>query len=295
MVSHTLLTNYLVDTSTESTQVTLATQPTLQQILSMQCVESYLHLKTVIAFQTVQASLVLFNNSSDWLSFYGGDNVTINDYETIYENCVTEIVFTVTDQAALGGTDAVKATVCAGSSTPCFLPDALVALADGKTKAIKDVVVGDKVIGAFGEVNEVLALHRPLLGDSRMFSINDEHVSSDHHPHISVDKKFYTYTPSTLAATYGHAHPVVNGEGNVEMRHLQGLREGRVQKMEVGVELKTIEGGRIVNSLREFEMDPKTQLYNLVVSGSHTYHVNGYAVTGWPSEDDFDYDAWVQK
>jgi hypothetical protein len=39
-------------------------------------------------------------------------------------------------------------------------------------------------------------------------------------------------------------------------------------------------------------MVPETQLYNLVVGGSHTYHVDGYAVTGWPNEDDFDYDLW---
>lgn len=39
-------------------------------------------------------------------------------------------------------------------------------------------------------------------------------------------------------------------------------------------------------------MSPDTQLYNLVIDGSHTYHVDGYAVTGWPKEDDFDYDVW---
>jgi hypothetical protein len=26
--------------------------------------------------------------------------------------------------------------------------------------------------------------------------------------------------------------------------------------------------------------------------GSHTYNVDGYAVTGWPNEEDFDYDLW---
>ena len=42
-------------------------------------------------------------------------------------------------------------------------------------------------------------------------------------------------------------------------------------------------------------MPEDTQLYNLVVDGSHTYHVDGYAVTGWPSENDFDYDTWSRK
>jgi hypothetical protein len=50
-----------------------------------------------------------------------------------------------------------------------------------------------------------------------------------------------------------------------------------------------------VASLETYSLPPDTQLYNLVVSGSHTYHVDGYAVTGFPREDDFDYDAWVPR
>jgi hypothetical protein len=46
--------------------------------------------------------------------------------------------------------------------------------------------------------------------------------------------------------------------------------------------------------LGPYSLPPETQLYNLVVGGSHTYHVEGYAVTGWPREDDFDYDACVK-
>jgi hypothetical protein len=42
-------------------------------------------------------------------------------------------------------------------------------------------------------------------------------------------------------------------------------------------------------------MPADTQLYNLVTGGSHTYFVEGYAVTGWPREDDWDYDTWTSK
>ena len=178
---------------------------------------------------------------------------------------------------------------------PCFLAGSPVALEDGSTKLIEDVQVGDKVIGAFGEVNEVLALHRPRLGHSKMFCVNGEHHSSDHHPHISPDKKFYTYEPSGLGEVYGHSHFVITGNNKIEKMKLHGLRAGRVQKLETGTYLKTIDGCRLVDTIEVYSLRPETQLYNLVVSGSHTYHVNGYAVTGWPSEDDFDYDAWVAK
>ena len=179
---------------------------------------------------------------------------------------------------------------------PCFLAGSLVTLANGTTKPIEDIRVGDIIVGAFGEHNEVLALHRPVLGSARMSRINGEHSTTSHHPHISTDRQFYCAHPAIVeATTYGHEHEVIDATGATVKRMLHGLRKGRVQELTTGVELKTIEGGRVVSSLELYDLPPETQLYNLVVGGSHTYHVDGYAVTGWPREDDFDYDAWVPR
>lgn len=168
-------------------------------------------------------------------------------------------------------------------------------MADGTTKAIEDVCVGDNVIGAFGEINTVLALHRPLLGSTaQLCRINGEHSTTNHHPHISVDKQFYCGDPALVSGTiYGSAHKVIDVDGQVVERMLHGLKKERIRKLELGVALKTIEGSRVVNELELYGMPADTQLYNLVVGGSHTYHVDGYAVTGWPSEIDFDYDTWT--
>ena len=59
--------------------------------------------------------------------------------------------------------------------------------------------------------------------------------------------------------------------------------------------MKTVEGPKEITFLETYEMAPETQLYNLVVGGSHTFCVDGYAVTGWPNEEDFDYDTWTVK
>ncbi len=175
---------------------------------------------------------------------------------------------------------------------PCFLAGSLVTLADGTTKAIEDIEIGDVVLGAFGEANTVLALHRPLLGSHQMCRINEEHSTSSHHPHISADAKFYCMHPAiTDDNTYGRVHTVITVNGEETMM-LHGLKRGRVQVLETGIHLKTVEGSRETKSLELYSMPADTQLYNLVVGGSHTYHVDGYAVTGWPREDDFDYDAW---
>ena len=45
-------------------------------------------------------------------------------------------------------------------------------------------------------------------------------------------------------------------------------------------------------SIEPYILPPETQLYSFVLSGSHTYFVEGYAVTGWARDDDFDYDTW---
>jgi Hom_end-associated Hint len=179
---------------------------------------------------------------------------------------------------------------------PCFLAGSLVQMADGSTKPIEEVLVGDLVLGAFGEINEVLALHRPLLGSAQMCRINGEHSTTSHHPHISVDRGFYCMHPSVVEeTTYGHEHEVINAAGEKELRMLYGLAAGRVRELVAGVELKVVDGGRVVSELELYSMPADTQLYNLVVGGSHTYHVDGYAVTGWPREDDFDYDNWVAR
>ncbi len=199
--------------------------------------------------------------------------------------------FTLTAITACG-----NVTAEVDKALPCFLAGSLVAMADGSVKVIEDVQVGDLVVGAFGEINEVLALHRPLLGSALMCSINGEHSTTNHHPHIGANRAFYSGNPSLVSAgTYGRTHKVIDASGAIVDLMLYGLAPERIQQLEVGVELKTLEGSRIVSVLETYSMPEDTQLYNLVIGGSHTYHVDGYAVTGWPREDDFNYDLWTSR
>jgi hypothetical protein len=226
--------------------------------------------------------------------------ITLDANQTVlsltYPTATSAIVIFTTDYNV---TITLTALSSCGSSTsqindmPCFLEGALVTLADYSVKPIEYVNVGDLVLGAFGEINKVLALHRPLLGTALMCRINDEHNTTNHHPHISTDRKFYCGDPSlVLTATYGRMHEVIYENNVKEKRMLHGLQPSRIQKLTCGVILKTTDGEKTVDSLETYSMPPETQLYNLVVDGSHTYHVEGYAVTGWPREDDFDYDSW---
>lgn len=204
----------------------------------------------------------------------------------VYSNNLSNFILTATSTC--------DSKVSEEQVAPCFLAGSLVAMADGTFKAIEDVRVGDAVVGAFGEINGVLALHRPLLGSRRMCRINDEHSTTAHHPHVSLNRGFYCADPRTLDEdTYGRVHTVINAAGEEVEQYLYGLQKGRVQQLVEGVLLKTLDGSRGVRTIDLYDLPADTQLYNLVVGGSHTYHVEGYAVTGWPREDDFDYSAWA--
>jgi len=228
--------------------------------------------------------------------------VTLDSNQTVlsitYPTTTTATVIFTTDYNV---TITLTALSSCGSSTsqindmPCFLEGSLVCMGDYTMKPIECVQVGDSVVGAFGEINKVLALHRPLLGTALMCRINDEHSTTNHHPHVGSDKRFYCGDPElVLSATYGRTHDVLLENNMPSRMMLHGLHPSRIHKLVTGILLKTYNGEKVINRLETFEMPPQTQLYNLVVSGSHTYHVDGYAVTGWPREDDFDYDTWSQ-
>ena len=229
-----------------------------------------------VVISDIESDLPVITGDASANVYFIGD--TINDLHT----------FTLTAMTNCG---VATADI---SGTPCFLAGSLVQMADGSQKVIEEVRVGDAVLGAFGETNTILALHRPLLGSALMCKINGEHSTTNHHPHISVDRKFYCGNPALVSAsTYGHVHEVIDADGATMERMLHGLKKERILQLEVGVELKTVEGSRTTKTLETYSMPADTQLYNLVVGGSHTYHVDGYAVTGWPREDDFDYDTWT--
>lgn len=206
----------------------------------------------------------------------------------IYFNTLDEnVLVTVTAQTPCGPTSET-------GPIACFLAGAQVLMSDNTTKAIEDVQVGDKVVGAFGEINTVLALQHLELGNTLMCNINNEHHSTNHHPHIGSDKKIYCGNPAlVLNDTYGKQFKVIGSNSETVDMLMHGLKHTPVHQLTVGQSLKTVDGQRIVNTMETYNLPPETPIYNLVISGSHTYHVDGYAVTGWARDDDFDYGSWT--
>jgi hypothetical protein len=247
------------------------------------------------------------NSSSYTAQLYNPGLISVTQYflgvfnSIIFERTGIIILYSSEDYDTEPSITVTASNECSQSTTTatfgCFLEGSFVTMADGSLKPIEAVEIGDKVLGAFGEHNTVLALHRPMLGAGCIMNINNEHKTTTHHPHVSADKKIYCAEPKLINSfTYGKEHMViVDKSGSKEKRTMYGLHSDRILKLEVGVELQTVSGARRVDTMETIKMSPFTQVYHLVVDGSHTFMVDGYAVTGWPREDDFDYDTWMVR
>ena len=173
----------------------------------------------------------------------------------------------------------------------CFLSGSLVTMADDTQKNIEDVLPGDFVRGAFEEINTVVALSRNILGDRSMYKINNEHSTSNDHTHVSIDRKFCSIDLSATKNAWGYYYRVLLSDNKSEYWRNKGLTY--CQPLVIGTILQTVHVSKPVDTITEYTLPTNTIVYDLVVSDSHTYFVNGYAVTGWPRDDNWDYTSWT--
>jgi hypothetical protein len=176
-----------------------------------------------------------------------------------------------------------------GGGGSCFLAWALVTMADGSERPISHVLPGDWVMGRDGEANEVLALEPVILGDRPMLVINGECWTTDDHP-IWTSRGPAAFCPENLGIDWGHTHGVLTRFG-VETRLNVGLTR-EVAPLIRGAGLHWRGTFKRLLTIEEMWLDPNVPLFNLVLGGSHTMRIDGYCFTGWPREDDFDYDNW---
>ena len=179
----------------------------------------------------------------------------------------------------------------------CFMVDSPVIMADGSVKMIQDIQIGEFVRGAYGESNPVLALDRPLLGNRSIYVINDEHRTTDEHPHLRPDNTFFLINKAGWLANENNSwQPVITDAGITELWNMPGTDDtDMLQPFEIGEKVITSTGERTVETITEQQHPADTQLYNLVLGGSHTYFVEGYCVTGFINNKDFDYTTWTAK
>ena len=153
--------------------------------------------------------------------------------------------------------------ICEMNPCSCFVAGTLVHMADGNLKSIEEIMVGEVVLGANGDVNTVVRLERPMIGNRGTWMINGEVEFTGDHPFLTsegwkvVDIEQFTQQKEDHIR-YQNINPEI---------------------LQVGDVLVTMNGERVIESLEKFESRPKLELvYDLMLDGSHIYMANGYVV-----------------
>jgi hypothetical protein len=160
----------------------------------------------------------------------------------------------------------------------CFTAGTLIALADGTSRPIEHVLVGDLVLGNRGRVNQVIEVLRPILGLRPLYALNESnYFVTAGHPFMT-EEGWKAIDPA--ATPLEHAGLLV-GQLAIGDRLLTLTAAavpvgggGSLHTAAVDVRIDAV----ALHSLVGQPADPATQLYNLRLDGNHTYFANDLLV-----------------
>lgn len=177
----------------------------------------------------------------------------------------------------------------------CFPRDAIVAMADGTSKRIDEIKIGDMLVGGYGYINRVEAIHIAPLGNNTLYIINGKHRTTKEH------KLWTTEGWAVIEPTIGKTRTMilldVDNDSTKKLRRNYKLNKTPTLKLSVGMSLVTTDGEELIESIEIDRSYSNTDLvYNLVTDGSHTHLISGnLIVSAWATDIDFDYETWTQK
>lgn len=136
----------------------------------------------------------------------------------------------------------------------CFTADTKVDMADGTTKNIQDVKIGDVLKGETTN-NTVIGFHRPTL-DGKLYSLNGgRYFVTEEHPFKTLDG-WKAINPAKTEKNIGIT----------------------VTTLKVGDTLVTDHGNVLLKTIDGKVEKDTTPLYNFFLTGDHTYYADGYLV-----------------
>jgi len=166
---------------------------------------------------------------------------------------------------------------CGGNT--CFLPGTQVFLANGHTKAIEEIKIGERVIGKGRSINRVIGLWQPKLGSRSMFAINSGRVLTTGDHLLWTDDG---WAAIDLTAYEARKHQRVKLIGGVQA----SLSEVEaVSQLNTSSTLCLFNGeAEPVDLIEEIKhLDPHTQLYTLATDGTFSFALgSGIVVDGLP-------------
>ena len=178
----------------------------------------------------------------------------------------------------------------------CFAKDCVVIMYDGSKRLIQDVRVGEFVLGAYGDKNEVLYLDRPLRGDRILWDIEGLYTTDEHSIMNGNRNGFCYLNLDSWKSDIQQYQPVIDINGNEILLFLDGVRGEftKVDLLRLGSSVATTDGHKLITKINATHRNDEL-LFNLVLGGSHTYCVNGIFVGGFVNDLDFDYTGGCKR
>ena len=146
--------------------------------------------------------------------------------------------------------------------TGCFVQGTAITMADGSTKLIENVEIGDQLLGKDGVVNTVLEYVRPRLGNRLLIAFNGKHpfMTSDH-------------PVSMKDGTWKSIDPVATNSEYPELADLD------ITQLVVGDTIATPDStGFEILSVETHPASEELQLYNFSLDGNNTYVADNLVV-----------------
>lgn len=184
---------------------------------------------------------------------------------------------------------------CIACACTCFPSETLVSLTDGRRIKISEVRVGDILLGGFGHQNVVLGIDRSKLGNRPLKVLNGYHRFTEEHRHVSPQGWVSMNAEATMAEHNQWYNVIVDNAGTIAPRLMVKFTKTPILPLRPGVTLLKGDGyeAELVTAIEDdWSRSEDEEVYSLVMSGSHTFLANGFIVSGWARDDDFDYAPW---
>jgi outer membrane immunogenic protein len=166
--------------------------------------------------------------------------------------------------------------------TNCFTGITQVLMADGTSRSISEVAIGDEVLGENGNVNKVVEIEIHFLGGRKLYAFNDGPAFvTPEHPFMTR-AGWKSMAPEATLAETGNFSVGALKVGD-EVVWLEAVKK-RAKPIAVAGDLVPTPSVEVVvetefselKSITPHNGDPSMMVYNLKLDGNHTYFANNY-------------------
>ncbi|WP_421226448.1 hypothetical protein [Aeromonas jandaei] len=153
----------------------------------------------------------------------------------------------------------------------CFVAGTLITMADGSERLIETLQAGERVLDQYGHTNQILAVERVLLRDRRLYGINQlPPFFTGEHPFLTT-RGWAAISPAMTRAENPTLIVLPLFTGMRLLGWSAAANTGNLALAPQPVEL-------LVESIYWIDAPPTTELFNLVLNGTHSYIANSLIV-----------------